>query len=174
MKPSSDNTWQVSEKTASAMLAWPKPAQRWSAAQDRQQENSIPPLWSWLSQGSLNFNRSFDACIFGHNSKYTVMVVFVYFFGSVVTVAAVMPWILCVECGKLPKNWAAGFFFFPFWMADLLQQNPPKPPFLAKQHFQFDIWALYWLWAAQWADYRNTCGERNNAASKVNIIKLTG
>ena len=135
MKPSSDNTWQVSEKTASAMLAWPKPAQRWSAAQDRQQENSIPPLWSWLSQGSLNFNRSFDACIFGHNSKYTVMVVFVYFFGSVVTVAAVMPWILCVECGKLHKNWAAGFFFFPFWMADLLQQNPRKPPFLANNIF---------------------------------------
>ena len=42
------------------------------------------------------------------------MVVFVYFFGSVVTVAAVMPWILCVECGTLPQNWAAGFFFFPF------------------------------------------------------------
>ena len=50
----------------------------------------------------------------GHNSKDTVMVVFVYFFGSVVTVAAVMPWILCVECGTLPKNWAGGFFFFPF------------------------------------------------------------
>ena len=96
------------------MLAWPKPAQRWSAAQDRQQENSIPPLWSWLSQGSLNFNRSFDACIFGHNSKDTVMVVFVYFFGSVVTVAAVMPWILCVECGNSIRIGLLDFSSFLF------------------------------------------------------------
>ena len=65
-------------------------------------------------EGSLNFNRAFDACIFGHNREDTVMVVFVYFFGSVATVAAVMPWILCVECGKLHKNWAVGFFFFTF------------------------------------------------------------
>ena len=43
-----------------------------------------------------------------------------------------------------------------------------------KQHFQFDIRALLNVQCAQWADYGNTCGERNNAASKVNIIKLTG